>query len=246
QLGYRYIWIDALRIIQNNKADVEREILQMPYIYKNAELTICASTAKSCSDGFLQVRPEYSEFHMPLILRNGSQGIIYFDSYQFASPPLGEILATRAWAFQERLLSPRLLQYGWRATRWTCACDNGYGGQNGLSLNNAKYNHFLHVSPFGLRLFPRSREELFDGWATLVAKYSNLILSRQEDRLAAIGGLAQELQRITGVRYLAGLWDYEKLPSLLQWNAISTHKLSSRPRPSQAPTWSWAGVNGPV
>lgn len=43
QLGYRYIWIEALCINQSDKDDVEREILQMPHIYKNAEITICAS-----------------------------------------------------------------------------------------------------------------------------------------------------------------------------------------------------------
>lgn len=256
KLGYRYIWIDSLCIIQNSEDDLEKQILQMPHIYKNAEMTICASTAKSCYDGFLQPRLDYSQFRIPLSWSGGLQGTVYLDDYTLASPPIRENLATRGWALQERLLSRRVLEYGWRTTRWTCSCCNGYSGQTGLSLTDmhsgskestSEYSLFLYVSPSGFRKFPRSREELFKGWASLVAQYSKLQLSKQEDRLAAISGIAQELQRITGITYIAGLWYYEKLPSLLQWNTTTpTHRLPRRRNQQQAPSWSWAGVEGPV
>jgi hypothetical protein len=53
QLKIRYLWIDALCIIQDDKNDVAREISQMGLIYNRAALVIAASRAKSVYDGFL-------------------------------------------------------------------------------------------------------------------------------------------------------------------------------------------------
>ncbi|KAI8951064.1 heterokaryon incompatibility protein-domain-containing protein [Xylaria longipes] len=256
KLGYRYIWVDSLCIVQNDEADVEKEILLMPHIYKNSKLTICASIAKSVHDQFLQTRPDFSQFHIPITLSDRSQGTLYLDSYEFAYPPVDENLASRAWALQERLLSPRVLEYGWRTVRWTCSCCNGYSGDTELSAVNdgpiltkhePQYSLFLYVTPAGFRNFPGSREELFKGWARIVAVYSNLELSDRQDRLAAIGGITQELERITKVPYLTGLWKYERLSSLLLWNiTLPAQKLILRPKPNRAPSWSWAAVDGPV
>jgi hypothetical protein len=49
----RYIWIDALCIVQDDKQDKDKEIGQMGSIYKDATLTIMAASAKSAYDGFL-------------------------------------------------------------------------------------------------------------------------------------------------------------------------------------------------
>jgi Heterokaryon incompatibility protein (HET) len=81
KLGYQYIWIDSLCIVQNDDDDKEKEILQMPHIYKNADVTLCASISKSCYDGFLQTRPDFSQFRIPFILSGQLHGTVYMDSY---------------------------------------------------------------------------------------------------------------------------------------------------------------------
>ncbi|KAJ4420320.1 hypothetical protein N0V82_004419 [Gnomoniopsis sp. IMI 355080] len=53
-LGVRYIWIDSLCIIQDDKADWEREAEQMGNFYANAYFTICAAQGDSCLDSFLE------------------------------------------------------------------------------------------------------------------------------------------------------------------------------------------------
>ncbi|KAK8108845.1 hypothetical protein PG984_014646 [Apiospora sp. TS-2023a] len=259
QIGFRYIWIDSLCIIQDDPNDVDDEIIQMPNIYKNAALTICASVSRSSREGFLHPRAEYSEMKIPLDLPRGKAGTAYLDSYLWWDPPAPEPLSERAWAFQERLLSPRLLEYGWRTARWTCSCTNGYSGGTILSTNEIvdaaseadmqprAYNLFMYLNPPGIRNLPTSRTDIFECWAAIVYKYSALKLTFPEDRLAAIGGVAAELQRITGVRYLAGLWHHERLPSLLQWKvASSLGKLCQRPGTIRAPSWSWAGLDNEV
>jgi hypothetical protein len=53
QLEIRYLWINALCIIQDSKDDKARELSQMALIYNRATLIVSASRAKSVYDGFL-------------------------------------------------------------------------------------------------------------------------------------------------------------------------------------------------
>src|SRR5579862_1068655 len=46
RLGFSYIWIDSLCIIQDSKEDWERESLAMTDVYRNAQCTIAAARAR--------------------------------------------------------------------------------------------------------------------------------------------------------------------------------------------------------
>ncbi|KAH6884912.1 hypothetical protein B0T10DRAFT_462606 [Thelonectria olida] len=197
------------------------DLLQMPNIFKYADLTVCASSSKTCTEGFLQQRPEYSERQITLNLPEGKLGTAYLDSYTWWSPPVSEPLSQRARAYQERLLSPRLLEYGWRTSRL-----------------------FSLMNPPGVRLFSLSESDLFNSWALIIRKYSALKLTFPRDRLAAISGVAIELQRATGAPYLAGLWDHERLPSFLLWRTETPFsERCVRPDERRAPSWSWSAID---
>lgn len=251
-LGYRYLWIDSLCIAQDDAEDVEREIRQMAPIYKNAALTICASTVQSCKYSFLQPRPDMSQQQIRLSMPGKRQGTLYLDSHDWFQTPVAEPLRTRAWAFQERLLSPRLLEYGWRTVRWTCWCQDGYNGNQHLSHASKtrqpiEYSMYPYLTPFAIRRLPRTRESLLKGWAMIVRHYTSKKLTEANDRLAAISGIARELSDVIGIPYFAGLWNYEKLPTLLQWRVmVAPATLRSRPEARQAPSWSWAAVDDAV
>jgi hypothetical protein len=238
--------------VQDDPEDVEREIRQMSRIYKNAALTICASTVRSCKDSFLQQTSDMSQQRIQLSMPGKRQGTLYLDSHSWFQPPIAEPLSTRAWAFQERLLSLRLLEYGWRTVRWTCWCQDGYNGNQHLSLASQtnqpiEYSMYPYLNPFAIRSVPSTRESLLRGWALIVRHYTSRKLTEANDRLAAISGIARELHDVIGVPYLAGLWDYEKLPTLLQWRVMAAPRtLHSRPEARQAPSWSWAAVDDTV
>jgi hypothetical protein len=55
-LGIRYLWADCLCILQDDKADWEYEASRMADVYSNAYLTIAATRASHCGEGFLQAR----------------------------------------------------------------------------------------------------------------------------------------------------------------------------------------------
>ncbi|KAH8747849.1 heterokaryon incompatibility protein-domain-containing protein [Hyaloscypha finlandica] len=238
RLGFEYVWIDSLCIVQDDQHDKDREIHKMPLIYKNAHLTLCASTARSCSEGFLHPRPDYSDCQLRVCKPNGEIGTILMDQIPWISPLVTEPLGTRAWAFQERLLSPRLLEYGWRTLRWGCSCSARYSGYQPLTVppeSNWKapavlsYNLFGYLDPNGLRRMPQHKDELFDHWNSIVDRYTRRNLTYPDDRLAAIGGVATELQARTVNAPLGGHED-----------------LRPRPKASRAPSWSWTAVDGPI
>jgi len=52
-LGLRYLWVDALCIIQDDKADWKLEGEKMRAVYHSSRVTIAAHAAVSCKDGFL-------------------------------------------------------------------------------------------------------------------------------------------------------------------------------------------------
>jgi hypothetical protein len=58
-----YVWVDSLCIVQDDAHEVAREISKMASYFENAYVTICAATARACTDGFLEPRrpPSYSK-----------------------------------------------------------------------------------------------------------------------------------------------------------------------------------------
>ncbi|OAP57820.1 hypothetical protein AYL99_08558 [Fonsecaea erecta] len=142
ELGFDYIWIDSLCIVQDDPQDWENEAAKMGCIYEKAVLTIAASVADADDAGFLQNRGEHlsksytinheklekgkGEFrireHLPAHRRHDIASKIR-DSWRSTiigpAAPM-EPLDHRAWTFQERLVSRRLLSFCRREYEWDC------------------------------------------------------------------------------------------------------------------------------
>jgi hypothetical protein len=75
QLNIRFIWIDALCLIQDDAEGMAPEISQMGRIYGSAVVTIAASRAKAVQEGFLHYRDAASSpgliFELPYRTSNG-------------------------------------------------------------------------------------------------------------------------------------------------------------------------------
>lgn len=98
-----------------------------------------------------------------------------------------------------------------------------------------------------------------DNWRSLIADYSHRALSRREDKLRAVSGLAKVVQDTLrdesggSDEYFAGLWRQEFVFDLA-WQASPDHKsqifqpreLNRKRADVGTPTWTWASVDSPV
>ena len=124
-LGYRYIWIDSLCIIQDSLPDWERESSRMAMIYRHSTLTIAASGACSADEGCFLPRKSIPTIQLPYYSREGSQAGYVYGSKSLDMPTMytdtvNGPLARRAWTLQEHFLSRRVLFYGKGCLHWSC------------------------------------------------------------------------------------------------------------------------------
>ena len=226
----------------------------MSEIYSNSVLTIAASQS-SDSEGKL-FSPK-SPFEIGFRLNDAEQGIDNglrvrkaFPHQMTNMPPL-ETLATpylqatfpllkRAWVFQERILSPRMLHFGENELHWECgttaSCECGIE-----NASNIKPSIFALSAP--LRNKASNHQVPYNiAFARLINYYSNLELSYESDILLALQGIVTQIEGITGDQNVAGLWK-KKLGWNLCWSVMQP---SPRRRHAKVPTWSWASVLTPI
>lgn len=95
-LNIRFLWVDAIYIIQYNKIDQATEIRGMGAIYKQATLTIAAMSSENTYQGFIKKSIAKRGSLFPFLLPNGTLGrieLVFSDWYP--ELPL-EKLETRA------------------------------------------------------------------------------------------------------------------------------------------------------
>ncbi|KAK0622772.1 heterokaryon incompatibility protein-domain-containing protein [Immersiella caudata] len=229
-LGFRYLWIDALCILQGDSAEAVRdwevESAQMEQIYGNAVITIVAAWASHCNGGI--IRPPRPE-------RLGGESST---RREFRSEPIN----SRAWALQEWLLSSRVATFTSTGAAYF-HCSSPRDGEPPA--------HFGHkIYRFRFPLPPKEPSPL--NWIHILGNYTSRNLTNARDKLPAMAGLVRRYDSLTGFkngRYLAGLWEASLLGELL-WRrddlfvAFFNPPQPSKTRTGQAPSWSWASVNG--
>ena len=256
-LQVRFLWVDAICIVQDDDIDKAQQIAQMPIIYKNGYLTIIAASASSASQGFLRGRtaPQAGmlAFDLPYHCPDGQVGTVTLYQLDRVSDPVD----ARAWTLQERLLSPRAVEFSSHQVRWVCLQAAGKPGWNdGWLVKPKAGSSHLDFLPRGVysRVFgvPLDRDRRITGnfkpgskteWYSLVKVYTLRSLTKPEDRILALSGLAKEYSALLEDTYLAGLWRNSLLNELL-WFVDG----AKQPAPTafQGPSWSWTSVNGPI
>lgn len=263
KLGIRNVWIDALCILQDDMNDKAFEIAQMALVYNQATVTIAATRAGGVQEGFLGDRRPYPHgtlqtdsviWELPYRSRAGATGsVILVPDCEIPTQPLD----TRAWAFQERLLSPRILEYGSLQTRWKCQgtaelddMTDGFTNTSASGKGNMKDSLVSSIRalmrPNGRDpSAPISKQDILDLWHEVVDKYTHRNLTLSADRLPAIAGIAKQFGKLLEDQYRAGLW-MSNLATELLWHVDNTETSHPKPIEYQAPSWSWAAITGPV
>lgn len=271
-LGFKWLWVDSLCIVQDDVEEMAQQIALMPRIYSEATLTIVASKAARATDGFLDDIDPLS-----------GAGVAFKLSFSLAHPhlargtvyalnlPLGGVCETpdptdnRGWTFQERFLSSRLLEFRARQVRLICprSYDPVYKHPKVLEDGWEVADHrllaeFSDMTVAGCQEMdhhPRNSNSTQLGCHTyeehwgrqfynMAESYTSRKLSNPQDRILAISGVAEVFRQALSDEYLVGIWK-RSLPFGLLWG-INLNSRQSRPTHYQAPSWSWAAVNGDV
>ncbi|KAL7905428.1 heterokaryon incompatibility protein domain-containing protein [Trichoderma velutinum] len=245
RLGFRYLWVDSFCIIQDSKEDKNREIPLIRKTFQNAAVTIIAASSRKVSDGFLQDRPVPAPaIQVPFLCPNGHIGRMWIRS---ATHNPSEPVETRAWCYEERLLSPRALVFASNTVRYECQTNS-----ENIGHSNSALFSFSDRLPGGLTQFDQPAAafttnalQLNDAWNSIVAEYTKRDLTHPRDKLIAFYGIAETFQTAwKNSKYLAGLWSHKLLEELL-WTKNSAPQ-HPRPEKVRAPSWSWAAVDGPI
>ncbi|CAF9938262.1 hypothetical protein IMSHALPRED_000735 [Imshaugia aleurites] len=255
ELGVRYLWIDALCIIQDSDEDWKHEAATMMNVYENSHCNIAAAKASDSEQGCFSKRDPLSI--APIVVRtewNNTNKRSYHVHPELWRTYVEECpLNQRAWVIQERTLAPRILHYGRDQLFWECfelsACETYPNGlpQRPHEKNTRYFDLDKAISRRTSRaLLPEQKLPIYEYWQRIVSTYSACNLTRAEDRLVAISGLAKRIQLSLGDEYLAGLWQDILTSDLLWYVKWLDRKQKTRPTFYRAPSWSWASVNDGV
>lgn len=261
-LKIKYLWIDSLCIIQDQKSgeDWNNQAPKMADIYENAHVTIAATRSADSSGGCYSRRhPKHLAKSVPgyegVFASLEPPGLPVDLTWSDAIPaiPLNLPLLERGWVYQEMRLSRRVLHFCDEQVVWICQTSRRSESEwydedidyLETTLKELSYKYIPHGIP--------SRDPKLL-WYRCVHEYSRLQLTcPNKDRMAALAGLAERMQDFHDMgRYLSGLWEKSLIFDLgwsteLQTDAnseqISANDLVTAPT---YPSWSWASVKTPI
>lgn len=245
RLGYKYMWIDSLCIIQDSRGDWQKEGSRMAQIYSGAEFTIAATDANVPSQGCFRKHPERPISKTSYPAMNGSmldvcvRPSINHYAWRYSEYPL----LRRGWTLQECLLSRRVIHFTAEETFWACRTENKCECSFWSDLGKVPFGSFR--SPKYLNTIHHANpEECTALWHGVVTEYTNSDLSYETDCFPALQGVSKEFSAMKRSAYMAGLWESSIMYDLLWY---SDHKdKSSKPTAWRAPSWSWGSVVGRV
>ncbi|KAK8113527.1 hypothetical protein PG984_014053 [Apiospora sp. TS-2023a] len=258
-LSVPYVWIDALCIRQGDREDWEPESANMGKIYSGAFLTVCAVSSASCQEGYLQrdfVTPitipadpvsdpsgttmgtyrfqpltwslysEESSFGDALSADAGNS-LTYNDWGQFG---LGNSLwSTRAWTFQEMMMSTRKLYFTTSGMHFVCSDADTPGGGSRSEYDLVfeptympEIGRYAIQDHFGLDKIRELDDpaKVYREWVYwVVMGYGARETTNPTDAFPSLSGLAHTFAPLLRDEYVAGLWA-KRLASGLLWQCM--------------------------
>lgn len=248
-------------IVQGGGGDWHVEAQNIASIYFNAVFTIAAvdgsklSIASSLKPGLYDeaaLRSSLSSIAEPSRWANELIYEALLESGNFASRPNGE-LDERGWAFQEKVLSRRIISITQEGIFWDClrysATDRRPLGILGdfspgfRDVDDRKLKVMLlapHSSALSATL---PKQDCYWHWRKAVKEYTARTLTSNRDRHIALAGVTAKFCSVLGDDCILGIWRRDALRCLL-WSVDNANK-ATVPGPGGSvtgPSWSWVSI----
>ncbi|KAK4191098.1 hypothetical protein QBC35DRAFT_460506 [Podospora australis] len=214
RLKIQHVWIDSLCIVQGERGDFATEALKMADYYQHSVFTVASPMSDQHTGLFNDASPaQGQDSEVPLIRlpyrdKTGQQrGYFYLFRTEEEVPQwykesiTDSELLTRGWVFQEWMLSRRIICYTSRGIYYLCS---NRPPRTQLGEPVLTGDTTIHVpgdrlavkySVIDLHRPEKSKRPLRDvyaSWERVVESYSRLKLTKLEDRLIALSGMADE------------------------------------------------------
>jgi len=212
-LGFSYLWIDSLCIIQNDDADWTHEALLMKDVYASSACVIGALASWDSSESFfaeqntLQMHPCLISVVQRSKGRGDDYGIYALPNQRYTECATEDFkysrLKSRGWCLQEEILAKKIVWFGPNQLMFTCRNrTDPYHFKTRDFIQAGKYPWIAgsilkhrdeakdqeKISKDGeqAKLFRRFRSH----WTNTITAYTNRSLTRNSDKLIAHAGLS--------------------------------------------------------
>lgn len=272
-LGFRYIWIDSLCIVQDSAEDWRQESSRMSEYYGGAELTLAATKSKDGHGGLFATHKEqllqgvgplgkecqvYARSHVRHF-GYPARATRRYPQLKDTDPLIDFPLLTRGWVYQERLLSPRMVHFGEDELVWECLasrrceCHATRSDQDGQwSMDNAALD-LPKLALYRLRVAVEP-SIVPNIWRFMVMRFTQLDLTFGTDKLPALQGCAaMHMASLATIKVKQQQdrqqsSDLEYVAGLWRGSIFEdllwhSQKVLPRPEAWRAPSFSWASVD---
>jgi hypothetical protein len=235
-------------------------VSEMGQIYANCTLNIAAAHAQDSSGGIFSRRLHIQA--SPCIIPRPwlkNKHLVSYNTSRLVSVECtafkdlyASSLHNRAWVFQERILSPRVVHYERSTVFWECnelTASDTYPNLGGgflaphLGFDGMPKWHANMQSPRHAFIASQADCDYQHCWTHLAEDFQHLGITRDEDTFPAMSAIARMVNEThLHQRYVAGMF-HAQLPAALLWKKVWPGKPLRRRGPGYiAPSWSWASV----
>lgn len=247
-VGETYLWIDALCIVQDDNRSKAVYIPRMNQIYGNAYITLVTLNDPSADSALPGVASSRVVIQSPVEI-NGLHLVPRLPQLFFVEQ--NSAWSSRAWTFQEDILSRRCLYFSEHQVFWQCRttyrsedCPDDHDQDASDFLRGRRTNALERVTGNDIR-------RQFNVYESLVKQYSPRALTFPSDSLIAFAGVLSAMAESFGWKFASALPD-SAFDLALLWRPMFGATLRPRPLSGQnaepvvctSPTWCWTAWHG--
>ncbi|KAH7303246.1 heterokaryon incompatibility protein-domain-containing protein [Stachybotrys elegans] len=263
RLGERYLWVDALCMVQDDEMEIMDATGKMDLVFGGAFAVIIAAAGHDATQGLPGIRPDYprkvSQKRAAVASVPGCGTMSLMQNVLQGSPDhlKSSKWNSRGWTFQERLLARRAIIFLPNQVYWTC--------EHALCEEETHLEEEMFPSvhrPFILNQRLGCNDEWDDGedkftrqaFKTYIVQYMLRNFTYPADVLRAFEGIARRCSFLTGVSLHWGL-NEDMFDQDLSFRASTSQDrdvmcqvecTDGTIAPVPYPTWSWMSWKGAV